>query len=419
MEAGSERDQALQDDQWRLVLLIKSLSNPEHPYHRTPHGNMQILQDGLQEQGADICQKFADWYKNHYSANRMKLVVLGSEPLDLLEQWVGELFADLQSKEPPQNHWDSGEPWLSDHLCTEIFAKKMEPGQFLYIMFPFLDEEQLYQSQPSQYISHLIKHKGRGSILVYIKAKGWAKKISASRITICPGCTFFTVSVGLTEKGTEQYHEVVKVIFHYIAMIKERPPEQWIFDKIERQAEAKFRCQKKSSASDFTLDLASRMQRALPRKWLLSGDRLWRKFEPDAIKEAMSYLRADNFRIMVASPGYPGNWDSREERCGTKYKAQKIPEDFLSDIHKVLESSSKERISDLHMPHKTPFSKLAVRLTAQKAVASLGRYSKSIWLAMKLPFDQAKHHLARRRTFEDSNNKPFAEEKALWSTSTL
>ncbi|KAL2005987.1 hypothetical protein VTN00DRAFT_9641 [Thermoascus crustaceus] len=116
---------------------------------------------------------------------------------------------------------------------------------------------------------------------------------------------------------------------------------------------------------------------------------------------------------MVASPDYPGNWDSREEWCGTKYKAQKIPEDFLSDIHKVLESSSKERISDLHMPNKTPFSKLAVHLTAQKAVASLGRYSKSIWLATKLPFDQAKHH--RGRTFEDSNNELVAEEETTAS----
>ncbi|KAL2004446.1 hypothetical protein VTN00DRAFT_5207 [Thermoascus crustaceus] len=184
-------------------------------------------------------------------------------------------------------------------------------------------------------------------------------------------------------------------------------------------AEVKFRRQQKSSASNFTFDLASDMQRPLPREWLLSGSSLLRKFDPDAITKAMSYLRADNFRIMVDSPDYPGNWDSKEERYGTEYKVQKMPEDFLSDIHKVLESSFKERISDLHMPHKTPFSKLAVHLTAQKAVASLGRYSKSIWLAMKLPFDQAKHHLTRRSTFEDSNNKPFAEEKALWSTSTL
>ncbi|KAA8642913.1 hypothetical protein EYZ11_009044 [Aspergillus tanneri] len=359
----SENKKNLQSDLWRLMQLNKSLSNPAHPYHHFSTGNLQTLKEEPQKRGVDVRSEFIKFYEKHYSANRMKLVVLGRESLDELEQWVGELFAGVKNKDLPQNRWDDVQPWLPDHLCKQIFAKPVMDTRSIDIYFPFLDEEFLYESQPSRYISHLIGHEGPGSILAFVKAKGWANGLSAGVMPVCPGSAFFTISIRLTQEGLRQYREVTKVVFEYIAMLKEREPEQWIFDESKNLAEVEFRFKQKSPASRFTSRLSSVMQKQLPREWLLSGS-LFRKFDPDLIKKALSYFRADNFRMIVVAQDYPGNWDSKEKWYGTEYKIEDIPGDFMSGIQQALDTTPDNRLPDLQMPHKNEF--VPTRLSVEK-----------------------------------------------------
>lgn len=360
----SENKKNLQSDVWRLMQLNKSLSNDAHPYHHFSTGNLTTLRDEPLKRGVDIRQEFINFHKKHYSANRMKLVVLGRESLDELEKWVVELFSPVENKDLPQNRWDDVPIFSEENLCTQVFAKPVMDSRSLDIYFPFLDEENLYETYPSRYISHLIGHEGPGSILAYIKAKGWANGLSAGAMPICPGSAFFTITVRLTEDGLTHYREVVKTIFEYIAMIKEHPPEQWIFDEMKNLAEVDFRFKQKSPASRFTSRLSSVMQKPLPREWLLSGTSLLRRFDPELITKALSYLRADNFRLTIVSQTFPGDWDQREKWYGTEYKVEKIPEDFMSEIRQALETTAANRIPELHMPHRNEF--IPTRLTVEK-----------------------------------------------------
>ncbi|PLB35174.1 a-pheromone processing metallopeptidase Ste23 [Aspergillus candidus] len=359
----SENKKNLQSDLWRLMQLNKSLSNPAHPYHHFSTGNLQTLKEEPQKRGLDVRSEFIKFYEKHYSSNRMKVVVLGRESLDEMEQWVSDLFSRVQNKSLPQNRWDDVQPWTQDDMCKQIFAKPVMDSRSVDIYFPFLDEEFLYESQPSRYISHLIGHEGPGSILAYVKAKGWANGLSAGVMPVCPGAAFFTVSLRLTREGLRQYREVVKVVFQYIAMIKEREPEQWIFDEMKNLAEVEFRFKQKSPASRFTSRLSSVMQKPLPRGWLLSGS-IMRKYDPELIKKALSYFRADNFRMTIVAQDYPGDWDSKEKWYGTDYKVEKIPQDFMAEIHEALATSPESRLPDLHMPHKNEF--VPTRLSVER-----------------------------------------------------
>jgi insulysin len=359
----SENKKNLQSDLWRLMQLNKSLSNPAHPYHHFSTGNLQTLKEEPQKRGLNVRDEFIKFYETHYSSNRMKLVVLGRESLDEMEQWVGDLFAGVKNKDLPQNRWDGVQPWSADDMCKQVFAKPVMDTRSLDIYFPFLDEESLYESQPSRYISHLLGHEGPGSILAYVKAKGWANGLSAGVMPICPGSAFFTVSVRLTQEGLRQYREVAKAVFEYIAMIKEREPEQWIFDEMKNLAEVEFRFKQKTPASRFTSRLSSVMQKPLPREWLLSGS-LLRTFEPELIKKALSYFRPDNFRMIVVAQDYPGDWDLKEKWYGTEYKVEDVPKDFMAEIDKALNTTPESRLSALHMPHVNEF--VPTRLSVEK-----------------------------------------------------
>ncbi|KAK5002600.1 metalloprotease, partial [Cryomyces antarcticus] len=296
-----------------------------------------------------------EFHSKHYSANRMKLVVLGRESLDELESWVQELFSEVHNKNLPQNRWDDAPPLSTNELGTQIFAKPVMDSRMLDLYFPYQDEEDLYESQPGRYFSHLIGHEGPGSILAYIKSKGWANGLGAGPMPLCPGSAFFTISVRLTEDGLKNYKEIVKVIFQYIAMIRETPPQEWVVDEIKKMSEVEFRFKQKSPADRTTSGLSGVMQKPLPREWLLSGQSLIRKFNPDAISNGLSYLRPDNFRMTIVSQEFPGDWPEREKWYGTEYKYERIPKDFRDELTKVGRASAAERPAELHMPHKNEF----------------------------------------------------------------
>jgi insulysin len=180
----SENKKNLQSDQWRLHQLEKSLSNPDHPYCHFSTGNFEVLKTLPEARGIDVRQKFMDFHEKHYSANRMKLVILGREPLDTLEAWAADLFAGVRNKDLSQNRWEAEVPFRDRDLLTQCFAKPVMDSRQLDLSFPFIDEELLFESQPSRYISHLIGHEGPGSIMSYIKSKGWANGLSAGMYTL-------------------------------------------------------------------------------------------------------------------------------------------------------------------------------------------------------------------------------------------
>ena len=50
--------------------------------------------------------------RQHYSAERMSLVVLGGQPLDELQDWVTDLFSSVPSgKGPRPTFFDAGMPY--------------------------------------------------------------------------------------------------------------------------------------------------------------------------------------------------------------------------------------------------------------------------------------------------------------------
>ncbi|KUI56296.1 hypothetical protein VP1G_03557 [Cytospora mali] len=352
----SENKKNLQSDTWRLHQLEKSLSNPAHPYCHFSTGNLDVLKIQPEARGVNVRQKFIDFYEKHYSANRMKLVVLGREPLDVLESWVVEYFTGIRNKSLEPNRWPDAAPLGPEQLGMQVFAKPVMDSRELGLSFPFLDEDELYETLPSRYISHLIGHEGPGSIMSYIKSKGWANGLSAGAYPVCPGSPgLFDCQVRLTEEGLKNYKEIVKVIFQYVALLRETPPQEWIFEEQKGMADVDFKFKQKTPASRFTSKTSSVMQRPLPREWLLSGLSRLRKFDAQLIRKGIECLQPENLRMTIVSRDFPGKWEKKEKWYGTEYTSEKIPDDLMEEIKQAASSTSADRIPALHLPHKNQF----------------------------------------------------------------
>lgn len=60
-----------------MFQLEKSLSNPKHPYCHFGTGNLETLYETPKKNGLDIRKELLKFHDTYYSANIMKLCVLG------------------------------------------------------------------------------------------------------------------------------------------------------------------------------------------------------------------------------------------------------------------------------------------------------------------------------------------------------
>lgn len=101
---NSENTKNLQNDMWRLYQLSKSTSKPDHAYHKFGTGNLETLKETPEAEGVNVRDELLKFHKTYYSANVMRLCVVGRNSLDDLEAWVKSKFVDIRNtnREPPK-----------------------------------------------------------------------------------------------------------------------------------------------------------------------------------------------------------------------------------------------------------------------------------------------------------------------------
>jgi Peptidase M16 inactive domain len=97
----SEHSKNLQSDVWRQQELWHTSAAPEHPLSRFFTGNLETLAEAPEAAGLDVHAALWDFYHAQYSADRMKLCVLGRESVDELQAIVEGLFAAVPNKRAP------------------------------------------------------------------------------------------------------------------------------------------------------------------------------------------------------------------------------------------------------------------------------------------------------------------------------
>ncbi|KAI1314496.1 Insulinase (Peptidase M16) [Mortierella claussenii] len=348
----SEHKKNLQSDSWRLFQLEKSLSSPDHPYSQFGTGSLETLQDAPGRERIDVRDELIKFHSKYYSANIMKLVILGREPLDQLAEWAIEKFSDIRnlSIKPPAN---TNAPWTAKELLKTSYVKPVKDVRSLEIKFPFPDQYPYYTIHPARYLTHAIGHEGGGSILSLLKKKGWANNLSAGTSHGGIGFEFFKITVDLTKEGLTHYEDVTLIIFQYINMLRREGVRPYIWDEIVSLAATSFRFKEKSPAAGYSSRLAGVMQRGYAPEWILSGSYLIRGSDPNAIMECINALKIDAWKSHLVTqdtsivPG--GVFDQTEQWYGTEYHVENVSPALLEKLQHL------EVNSELHLPIPNDF----------------------------------------------------------------
>ncbi|KAL8129849.1 hypothetical protein V2J09_019004 [Rumex salicifolius] len=351
LAVDSEFNQVLQNDGCRLQQLQCHTTLPGHPYNRFAWGNKKSLIDAM-EKGIDLRDRILKMYNENYHGEVMKLVVIGGESLDVLEDWVLELFSDIKLGRPVQTKASSGSPIWNAGKIYRLEAVKDVNILDLSWKLPCLQKE--YKKKPEDYLAHLIGHECRGSLHNFLKSKGWMTSISAGvgDDGLCRSSVafIFNMSIHLTDSGLEKVHEIIGYVYQYLKLLRQTPPQEWIFKELQDIGNMDFRFVEEQPHDDYATDLAENLH-IYPAEHVIYGEYAYKEWDKEMIVHLLNYLTPENMRIDVVSKLSDNSGGVLQEPW---FQSQYMEEDVSPSLIELWRDPPKIDAS-LHLPSANDF----------------------------------------------------------------
>jgi len=290
----AEFQMGLKSDPRRGLDVLQEVMNPEHPYSQFTVGSLETLAD---RPGSSIRDELLAFYDTYYSANLMRLVVLGAESLDELEAMVVPKFSPVPNK---------------SYRLADVEAPLFPPGSLpllvqvkpqatlrqLQVMFPLPDYREHYDVKPLSYLGNLVGHEGEGSLLSQLKEEGLAESLGAGAGLDWRGGSLFAVTISLTEEGVANHERILQLLFAYLDMLREEGPKKWLYEEQSRLAELGFRFKQKGNPMSYVRSLASGMHYYAPRD-VLRGPYVMDNYQASMLEDMMGRMTPENALVIL------------------------------------------------------------------------------------------------------------------------
>eukprot|EP00298_Acanthocystis_sp_HF-20_P004134 c14466_g1_i2.p1 GENE.c14466_g1_i2~~c14466_g1_i2.p1 ORF type:complete len:765 (+),score=287.94 c14466_g1_i2:94-2388(+) len=206
-----------------------------------------------------------EFYKSHYSANLMRLVVIGPDSLDDLESMVKSKFSLIQNTNK-QIFEFSESAFPKEYTKSIIRSAPVKPTRNLFIAFPVKNLPIYHKTKPHHFLGHMIGHEAKGSLLSYLKSRELVNTLVAGPSDISKDEYLFSVTVTLTEKGVSEWEEIVIALFQYINMLRHnlKSNSENVLDcykEIQATGNIMFRYRELEEPSSYATRLAAELQK--------------------------------------------------------------------------------------------------------------------------------------------------------------
>ncbi len=338
----SEYQAKIKDDSRLQYELIKTVSNPLHPFSQFSVGSLATLAD---REGQPVRDDLLAFYRQHYSANRMTLVVLGKQSVNELQKMVSERFAAIANHNSPVPHFK--EPLFADgQLPLRINTQPNKDLKQIKYLFPIPSSRPFYDSKPVHYVSNLLGHEGKGSLLSYLKEQGWAEGLSAGIGFEDNEQASLQISINLTDQGLHNTDAITQALFQTIALIKQQGIESWRYQEQAQLAQLDFQFQEQSSSMHLVTRLASRLKQ-LPPQQVLSAPYQMTDFDPQLISAYLDALNPHNMLMMVVDK------NAAVDQVSQHFKARYAIQRF--DAKQLTSWANNPATDTIELPANNPF----------------------------------------------------------------
>lgn len=295
----SEYMAKIKDDSRKSLDVLKALVNPQHPFAKFTVGNLDTLKTDDEKSLRDALLAF---YESHYSSNIMTLVVLGNESLTELEHLVRQKFTDIPNRDVVVE--DIEQPLFSpQHQPLPLYVQIQPEKKLrtLSVAFPTEDEQPYYRQKPLYYLGNILGHEGQGSLLSWLKQRGWAEGLSAGSGLSYRGGSTFNLQIKLTPEGVKHVDAILAAVFQTIERIRQTPDQQWLYAEQQRLAQQSFQFQEKAAPISYVMSLSANMHVYAPED-TLRGAYLLEEYDRALIERFLKDFVPQNAIVTLNAP---------------------------------------------------------------------------------------------------------------------
>lgn len=280
-------------DGWNLFALQGFTANPENPSAKFNIGNLDTLQD---KPGSILHDEMKTFYDRYYSANIMKLTLVGKQSLPELKALAEKHFASIPNKNVTLP--EVTVPGLTKAQMGKIIHyKPIKDLKALYVDFPVKSNKQQWRLKPNEYVRNLITSEEPGTLGEQLRSKGLVKMITAYVDAQVYGPDgILRVQAELTDAGLQQQDEILAAIFSYIDLIKREGVSASYYRELQSMRSKDFANASKAEPLDQAVELTM-LQYDVPVENLLNAAYVYERYDAKAIKNLLAQLDERNARV--------------------------------------------------------------------------------------------------------------------------
>lgn len=300
---NAELTMARSRDGLRMAQVGAETLNPEHPSSRFSGGNLETLRD---KPGSKLHDALTAFYHRYYSANLMKAVIYGNQPLAELQKIAAATFGRVA------NH-HATVPDISVPVVTDkqkgiiIHYVPAQPRKQLKIEFRIDNNSDKFRSKTDTLIGYLIGNRSKNTLSDWLQNQGLADSISAGADPVIDrNGGVFSIAISLTDKGQAKRDEVIAAVFSYLNQLRTEGIDKRYFDEVAHVLDLDFRYPSITRDMDYIEWLVDTMLR-VPVADTLVAPYIADDYDAQAIGARLEGMTPENARIWFISPKEPHN----------------------------------------------------------------------------------------------------------------
>ena len=306
------------DDRLRSFAAWRQTLDPRHSLSRFLAGNAETLAD---RPGAGVHDALIAFHESRYSSHLMRLVVVGRDPLDVLDDRVRARFEAVPRRdvEPPRITVPLYREGL---LPAQLYIEPVRELRTISLSFAVPPMPSHHPAHPLALVSHLLGHEGPGSLFSALKARGWAEGLNVGLGMRHRDFATFGVTVHATKVGLANRDRIIASVFACLDLIRGDGIEPRYHDELAHMARIGFRFQEKAEPRSHAVLLASALHHHPIREVLTAPWRLG-DFDPELVRRCLGALTPDRVLVGVVAKGV--TTDSVAPFHETPYRLDPIP----------------------------------------------------------------------------------------------
>ncbi|EGR29906.1 insulin-degrading enzyme, putative [Ichthyophthirius multifiliis] len=339
----SEHIKNIQQDSWREDYFLRYTSIQGSFFNKFGSGNMNSLNF------PSIRDDLISFYNQFYSSNLMKAVILSNKTIQQLQNTACFLFSQIpnKSQNPPQFTQQPFDDTNLSKIYKIVPCKQENRVKFVWVLKE--NYEKKYKKNPLCYLSYLIGHEGKNSLLSGLIEEGLAESLYCGFKHISIFSTFY-IDIVLSEQGFLDINKVFTLVFAYIAMLKNKGPQQWVYEENQLIKIIKFQYKEIEEPIDYTYILASKMQ-TCDLQDILRYDALLESFHKEDMEATLNDFQLKNLRINITSPLLVNQCELLEPIYQIKYKVEDIEDELI----KIYQNPQEKYIKKFDLPPQNTF----------------------------------------------------------------